>query len=141
MAGNKGAQQLLVLTAAAASAAAGCYFYSENHQNQNPKSGHPGHLKEMGHHRTDLSSKLPSSDHTSQHMRDSKEDSNDTNRHEQGIKNHFQFARVPEEDYKREAEDAQEEKDLEDAKHDVIEKVFDDDAKKDVNYVISKIIF
>ena len=140
MAGNKGAQQLLVLTAAAASAAAGCYFYSENHQNQNPKSGHPGHLKEMGHHRTDLSSKLPSG-HTSQHMRDSKEDSNDTSGHVQGIKNDIQFARVPEGDYKREAEDAQEEKDLEDAKHDVKEKVFDDDAKKDVNYVISKIIF
>ena len=138
MAGNKGAQQLLVLTAAAASAAAGCYFYSENHQNQNPKSGHPGHLKEMGHHRTDLSSKLPRG-HSRQHMRDS--NSNDTNGHEQGIKNDIQFARVPEEDYKREAEDAQEEKDLEDAKHDVIEKVFDDDAKKDVNYVISKIIF
>ena len=140
MAGNKGAQQLLVLTAAAASAAAGCYFYSENHQNQNPKSGHPGHLKEMGHPRTDLRNKLASG-HTSQHKRDSREDSNDTNGHEQGMKNDIQFARVPEEDYKREAEDAQEEKDLEDAKHDVIEKVFDDDAKKDVNYVISKIIF
>lgn len=140
MAGNKGAQQLLVLTAASASAAAGCYFFSENHQNQNPKSGHPGHLKEMGHPGTDLRGKHPSA-HTSRHMRDSKEDSNDTNGHEQGIKNDFHLARVPEEDYKREAEDAQEEKDLEDAKHDVKERVFDDDAKKDVNYVISKIIF